>query len=220
MKKNIASQLGFWASVLGAGLGGIYLLILIYTIMTVGFASTFPPFVELVGGIITLATVPVLVILFTAIRFVNEGDNKILGSLGVNFIVLFAATVSINRFVQLTVIQPNLPDVPADLTRFLPYAAGSVMFALEILGWGFFSSLAAIFVAPLFSSSRRDKTIRLLFILYAVFSFMSVITFAKNIPIPAGPIAWGPILLAISILLSLYFRNFDKQAVEQEPNRA
>jgi len=219
MNKKFASQLGFWAAVLGIVLGGIYLLLIIYTLMTEGFSSTFPPFVQLVGGFGTFITVPVLVILFTAIRFVNEGYNGVLGALGVNFIVLFAATVSINRFVQLTIIQPSLPDVPADLTRFLPYAPGSVMFALEVLGWGFFSSLAAVCVAPLFSSSPLNKTIRWLFILYAVFSFMSVICFVTNIQFPAGPIAWGPILLVITILLSVYFRNSGKQIpdVEQSP---
>ena len=211
MKKNLASQLGFWASALGAVLGVIYFLVLMYTISTEGFAFTFTPFVQLVGGIVTFLTVPVLVVLFTAIRFVNEGDNKVLGSLGVSFIVLFAATVSINRFVQLTVIQQSLPDVPADLSRFLPYATGSVMFALEVLGWGFFSSLAAVFVAPLFSSSPLNNTIRWLFILYAIFSFMSVISFASNTLIPTGPIAWGPILLALSILLAVYFRKLGKQ---------
>jgi len=192
MKKNIASQLGFWASVYGAVIGGFYLLILIYSFSTEGFASlTSPtPFVQLVGGIGTFLSVPGLIIQFTAIRFVNEEENKVLGSLGVSFTILFAATVSINRFVQLTVIQQSLPDVPADLTRFLPYATGSVMFALEVLGWGFFSSLAAIFVAPLFSSSPLNKTIRWLFILYAVFSFGSVIGFTTNILIPTGPIAW------------------------------
>jgi hypothetical protein len=87
------------------------------------------------------------------------------------------------------------------------------MSALEILGWGFFSSLAAIFVAPLFSSSRLNKTIRWLFILYAIFSFMSVISFATNTPIPTGPLAWGPILLALSILLSIYFRKINKQVI-------
>jgi hypothetical protein len=213
MKKNIASQLGFWVSVLGVILGGTYLLVLIYSVATEGLVSLIEPspLVQLVGGIGTFLTVPVLVILFTAIRFFNEEDNKVLGSLGVNFIILFAATVSINRFVQLTVIQQNLPDVPTDLTRFLPYAHGSVMFALEILGWGFFSSLAAVFVAPLFSSSPLNKSIRWLFILYAILAFMSVISFATNILIPTGPIAWGPILLMLSILLSVYFRNIDKQ---------
>jgi hypothetical protein len=211
MKKNIASQLGFWASVITAVFAGIYIPLIIYTISTIGLSSNFPPFVQLVGGIITFLTVPLLVILFTAIRYVNEGDNKILGSLGVNFIILFAASVSINRFVQLTVIQQSLPDVPADLARFLPYGPGSVMFALEILGWGFFSSLAAVFVAPLFSSTRLNKAIRWLFILYAIFSFLSAFSFATNIFIPTGPIAWGPILLVITILLSVYFRKIEKQ---------
>ena len=213
MKKSIASQLGFWASALGAVLGGIYLLVLIFHFSTEGFASPPGPLVQLGSGIVTFITVPVLVILFTAIRFVNEEDNKVLGSLGVNFIILFAGTVSINRFVQLTVIQQSLPNVPTDLTRFLPYSTGSVMFALEILGWGFFSSLASVFLAPLFSSSPLNKTIRWLFILYAIFSFMSVISFATNILIPTGPLAWGPILLALSILLSVYFRNINKQEI-------
>ena len=97
----------------------------------------------------------------------------------------------ISPFVQLTVIQQNLPEVPADLVRFLPYSQGSVMFALEILGWGFFSSLAAAFVALLFSSTPLNITIRWSFILYAVFSFMSVISFATNTLIPTGPVAWG-----------------------------
>ena len=211
MDKKIASQLGFWASVFLAILAGIYIPLIIYTIATVGLSSTFPPFVQFVGGIVTFLTAPLLVILFTAIRFVNDGDTKILGSLGVSFILLFAAVVSINRFVQLTVIQQSLPDMPADLMRFLPYGAGSVMFALEVLGWGFFSSLAAVFVAPLFSISRLNKTIRWLFISYAIFSFLSAFSFATNIFIPTGPIAWGPILLVITILLAVYFRNIDMQ---------
>lgn len=212
MKNNIASRLGFWAAVIGAVLGGIYLLVLIYAISTAGLSFQLAPIVQLVSGIITFLTVPVLVTLFTAIRFVNAGDNEILSSLGVSFILLFATTVSINRFVQLTVIQQSLPDIPPDLVRFLPYASGSVMFSLEILGWGFFSSLAAVSVAPLFSASRLNNTIRWLFILYAIFSFLSALSFATNIFIPTGPIAWGPILLVITILLSVYFRNSIKQA--------
>jgi len=212
MKNNAASQLGFWASVYVAVLGGIYLLLLIYSISTEGFTLTLTPFQQLAAGIVTFLFVPGFVILFTAIRFANEEKNKILGSLGVSFIILFAATVSINRFVQLTVIQQNLPDVPADLIRFLPYSEGSVMFALEVLGWGFFSSLACTFVAPLFTSSPLNKTIRWLLILYAIFSFGSVIGFVTNILIPTGPIAWGPIALVLAILLAVYFRNFDKWA--------
>jgi len=212
MKKNIACQLGFWSSVYVAVLGGVYLLVLIFYFLTEGFKLPPSPLVQLASGIITFLTVPGLVVLFTAILYINEGDNKVLGSLGVSFIILFAATVSINRFVQLTVIQQSLPNVPTDLMRFLPYSEGSIMLALEVLGWGFFSSLAAVFVAPLFSSSPINLAIRWLFILYAIFSSMSAISFLTTIPIPVGPIAWGPILLVLSILLSIYFHKFDKKA--------
>ena len=213
MKRNTASQIGYFASVIAAVLGVIYILVLIFALLTEGLTLPPSPFVQFASGIITFLIVPVLVIQFTAIRFVNQGDNEVLGSLGVSFIILFAATVSINRFVQLTVIQQSLPDVPADLMRVLPYESGSVMLALEVLGWGFFSSLAAVCVAPLFSGSPLNRAIRWLFVLYAILSFMSAFSFATTIAIPTGPIAWGPILLALSILLTVYFRSFDKQAV-------
>jgi hypothetical protein len=106
MKKNIAVQLGLWSSIFVAVLGGVYLLLLIFYFSTEGFV--FPPtqFVQLVGGIVTFLTAPSLLILFTSIRFVNDDDNnKVLGSLGISFITLFAATVSINRFVQVSQVK-------------------------------------------------------------------------------------------------------------------
>jgi hypothetical protein len=211
VKNNTASKLGLYSSIFIAILGGIYLLILLYSISTAGFSSKLPPDAELAAGIITILSVQGLIVVFTAIRFVSDEDKQVLASLGVSFIILCAAVVSINRFVQLTVIQQSLPDVPADLTRFLPYTEGSVMFALEVLGWGFFSSLAALFVAPLFSSSRLNITIRWFFVLYAVLSFLSVVSFATNIFIPTGPLAWGPVQFVLSILLAIYFRNYNSK---------
>ncbi len=120
MKKDLAGQLGFWSSVYVSILGVIYLLVLIFYTVSEGFVVPPPPFVQLAAGLITFLTVPGLVVLFTAIRFVQEQANQALGSLGVSFMLLFAATVGINRFVQLTVIQQSLPDVPTDLVRFIP----------------------------------------------------------------------------------------------------
>ena len=209
MKNNVTSKLGFWSSVYVAVLGVVYLLLLVVYFSTEGF--TFPPSqaVQLIGGIITFFTVPGLLVLFTAIRYVKDWENKVLGSLGITFITLFAATVSINRFVQLTVIQQSATGAASqDLARFLPYATGSLMFALEMLGWGFFSSLAALSVAPLFFGSRINVTIRWLFVVYALFSFTSVIGYATESPISAAAfIAWGPLLLALAVMLALYFRK-------------
>ena len=206
MKKNIARQLGFWSSIYIAILGVLYLLLLAVNFATEGFA--FPPnqTVQLSGGIITFLTVPGLLVQFTAIRYAKDWENQIFGSLGMTFITLFAATVSINRFVQLTVIQQG--GGSQDLARFLPYASGSIMFALEMLGWGFFSSLAALSVAALFYGSRINISIRWLFVTYALFSCTSVIGYMTELPITAAAfIAWGPILLALAVLLAVYFRN-------------
>jgi len=209
MDKKIAVRMGLWSAVYVAALGAIYLLLLIIFFASEGFA--FPPsaFVQLAGGVITFLTAPGLVALFTAIRYAGDEKYRALGSLGISFIVLFAAMVSINRFVQLTVIQQAGPGAAsADLARFLPYSAGSVMFALEILGWGFFSSLAAACVAPMFSGAGLERAIRWLLILYAIFSALAVIGFVTKTPITAGAfLAWGPILLAVSILLAVHFRR-------------
>jgi hypothetical protein len=108
--------------------------------------------------------------------------------------------------------------VPADLTIFYIYSpSGSVTAALSVLALGLFSSLAHVFVAPLFSSTRLNKTIRLLCILYAIFSFTSFIGSLTAIPIliglgfRLGVIAWGPMAFVLAILLSVYFRNMSKQ---------
>ncbi len=208
MKNNVTRRLGFWSAVYIAVLGMIYLLLLIAYFSTEGFI--FPPsqFVQLAGGIITFLTLPGLIVLFSAIRYANDGENKILGSLGVTFITLYAATVSINRFVQLTVIQQG--GGAQDLARFLPYSSGSVMFALEMLGWGFFSSLAALSVAPLFHGNGVKNSIRWLFVAYAIFSFMAVIGYVTQTPISAAAfLAWGPILTAVAVMLAIYFRKDD-----------
>jgi hypothetical protein len=112
MKRNIASQLGFWASVLGVIIGGIYLLVLIYAISTDGLVSLASPspFVQLAGGIGTFLTVPTLVVLFTAIRYVHEEDNQVLGSLGAHSCPTKPAKCA-NRFDTLFTLWHWLSDV-------------------------------------------------------------------------------------------------------------
>jgi len=209
MKNKLAWKLGFWSSVFVSILGVVYLFLISIFFATEGFV--FPPseLVQLIGGFVTFLTAPGLIVVFSAIYYVKNWENKILGSLGLTFIILFAAMVSINRFVQLTIIQQSVHGAASqDLARFLPYSSGSVMFALEMLGWGFFSSLAAFSVAFLFKGSRINTSIRWMFIAYALFSFMGVLGFATETAITmAAFVAWGPILLALSILLAVYFRK-------------
>jgi hypothetical protein len=209
MTERLATHLGFWAATVVAVLGAIYLALLVGYFATEGFTFPPTPFVQLVGGLVTFFTAPALLVLFAALQHLAPSEDSVLGTLGLCFTTLFVASVSINRFVQLTVIRVSPPGPASqDLARFLPYSTGSVMFALEILGWGFFLTLAALCVAPLFGGSRLQRAIRLLLVFFALFSVMSVIGFATSTPITAAAfIAWGPILLALALLMAVFFRR-------------
>ena len=50
-------------------------------------------------------------------------------------------------------------------------------------------------------------------ILFGLFSLMSAIGFVTATPITAGAfVAWGPILLALAILLAVHFRSGERQS--------
>jgi len=207
MDKELSVRLGFWSAGITAVLGGIYLILLIVFFASEGFAFPPTPLVQLIGGLITFFTAPALLVMFVAIHQTAPAEKKILGLLGVCFTTLFVISVSINRFVQLTVIQQSPPGPASqDLARFLPYSTGSVMFALEILGWGFFLSLACLAVAPLFRGGKLETSARWLYILFGTFSLLSVAGFASETPLTAaGFVAWGPILLALTVVQARLF---------------
>jgi hypothetical protein len=216
MNGRLSCRLGVWSSAFVAVLGAVYLALLGIFFATQGFVFPPPESVQLTAGVITLLTAPALVVVFAAIKHVAGEDGAILGTVGLSFTVLFAATVSINRFVQLTVVRQAPPGAAsADLARFLPYSTGSVMFALEMLGWGFFIALAALAVAPLFGGDRLGLAIRHVLVTFGGLSLLSVVGFATQSAITAvGFVAWGPLLLALAVLLTVYFRR----AGQMEPS--
>lgn len=209
MSQLHANRLGLWSSTFVAILGTIYLLLLIGYFTIEGFAFPPTPFVQTMGGLDTILVAPAILVLFVSIGSLAAPEKEVYARIAVSFTVLFVAMVSINRFVQLTVVRLSPPGASsADLARFLPYSTGSAMFALEILGWGFFLSLGMLFLVPLFTGGRLQTMIRWLLILFAAFSLLSVAGFASNTPLTAaGFIAWGPILTGLAILFVVFFRK-------------
>ena len=209
MTKTLPARLGFWSSVVVAVLGVVYLVILIVHFATLGFASPPTLFVQTVAGLVTILSAPAILVIFAATAHLAPKEKRALGTVGLSFAILFVAMVSINRFVQLAVIRQSSPaEQASDLARFLPYGTGSVMLALEFLGWGFFLSIACLFIAPLFSGPRLNRVIRWLFVLFAIFSLLGMVGFATATPLTnLAYVAWGPILLALSVSLSILFRR-------------
>jgi hypothetical protein len=212
LKNRLNLRIGFWSSLMVAFLGLLYLAVLCVQLVFHGATIPPPEPFQSLASIITLLTVCTLVIVMSTIYSTTETSYEILGRVALAFTTLFAGMVSINRFIQLSVIRNILANGNSDnVGYFLPYGNHSITFALEILGWGFFFGLAALFIAPSFRKGLLDIFIRWLFILYGLLGFICVVGYAGESPISAvGFIAWGPVLLAISILLTVRFYHMLK----------
>ena len=217
---KLHSQIGFWTSGFLVLLGTAYLVILAGIISTGALITMEPtgPW-ALWAGIDTLLSAIGLVILMACIAQAARPEKKVLGVIGLAFTILFAAVVCINRFTQLTIIRQGflLADT-SGLDRFLPYGFRSVFFALEMLGWGGFLSLAAFSVAPLFTSDRLEWWIAAMFITYGVLGMTSVLGYAMgSMIVRVGFLAWGPVLGVEIVLLGLLFwRDFQGERKNPE----
>ena len=212
---RLASRLGFWAALLVTAIGVVYLVGLIVGSLLWGL--TMPPAepLQLLGAVTTLLLAPTLVVLMACVHDRSPAERKVFSLLGLVFTALFAGMVSINRFVQLAVVRQSvLSGQTEGLARFMPYGDGSVMFALELLGWGFFLGLAALFVAWVFGPGRLERWIRWLFVSYGVIGLLCAIGFVLAIPFlsTVGFLAWGVVLPVTTALLAVLFRRVDRMS--------
>lgn len=209
-KKKLSLVLGFYSSLVITILGVIYFAVILILFIT--GKNTIPPSepIQLFGAIETILMAPLLIIIFTSIHYIVSEDKKILSHLGIVFCSIFAVMVSINRFVQLIVVR--LSAIAGDmegLKRFYPYQPDSAMFALEMVGWGVFLSLALLLIAFVFSSKGLQRYIRISFFIYAILGIIGSIGLIINSPFSAiGFVAWGFILPVGTALLTVFFYKY------------
>jgi hypothetical protein len=208
-RHNSAYRLGFWSALVTTIGGVIYFLVLLWAILTGEF--TFPPSdsIQLFGGIASLFFCPLLVILIASLHTVTPPEKKVFSQISLGFTLLFALSVSINRFTQLGVVRQGLSTGTTEgIEWFLPYGERSIMLGLEFLGWGWFLGLALIFAAPLFSKEKYQIWLRWLSVAYGVLGIISAVAFLAANPLSAiGFVAWGLVLFVITALLVVYFRR-------------
>jgi hypothetical protein len=206
---NLAYGVGFWSSLITTVGGIVYFLVLLAMILAGQF--TFPPSdaIQLFGGVISLLFCPVIVVMMSSLHSVTTPERKVFSQASLGLTLLFAMAVSINRFTQLGVVRQSLASGNVNgLNWFLPYEGQSVMFGLEMLGWGWFLGLAMLLAAPLFSEGRLHHWLRGLMIAYGVLGLTSAVAYLIGSPLASiGFIAWGVILFLITGLLTVYFRQ-------------
>lgn len=205
---RIATQMIFWSSLTLAAIGVVYAGVL-GVVAAVGSLTLPPP--ELVGSfaaVDTIASAVLLVVLVVAIDAICPPDRRIFSRLSVVFTAMFAVAVTINRFVQLTIVRQSVAagDV-ADLRRFLPYDPRSALFALEILGWAFFFGLAALCLALVLRGPGLRVWIARLMGLYALLGLVCALGLVLDSPVVAvGFVAWGGVLPLAAGLIAVVAR--------------
>jgi hypothetical protein len=212
---NWAYPLGFWSALITTIDGVTYFLVVLWAILTGQF--TFPPseFIQLFGGITSLLLCPFMVILVASLHAITPIGKKALSQISLGFTLLFALSVSINRFTQLGVVRGSIASGAVEgIEWFLPYGDHSILLGLEIMGWGWFLGLAMIFAAPIFSGGRLQRWLRWLSVGYGALGLVSAVAFLLASPLSViGFVAWGLILFIITVLLAVYFRRSGRERI-------
>ncbi|MGA2490312.1 MAG: hypothetical protein ABSF99_09050 [Anaerolineales bacterium] len=179
---------------------------------------TYPPsnVLQLFGGISSLVLCPVLVILMACLSCITPVEKKVFSQISLAFTLLFAVTVSINRFTQLGIVRQSITlGRLQGVDWFLPYGDHSIMLGLEMMGWGWFLGLAMLFSAPIFTETRLERWLCRLLILYGILGLVSSIAYLLASPLSlVGFVAWGLILFIITALLAVHFMQVLTASIE------
>ena len=206
---DLARRFGYWSAAFLTISGIVYALVVGYYVSGHGLAMPPPNGLQFFGAVVTILDSVALVILMASVHEYARSGRRLLSLLALLFTALFCAMVTINRFVQLSVVRRRLSAGESEaISWFLPYGSKSAMLALEILGWSFFLSLATLCAAPLFSKGRLELAIRVLLTAYGVLGLVSAVSFLAGSPLAGlGILAWGVVLPSATACLALFFRR-------------
>jgi hypothetical protein len=205
--KRVAQQIVFVMAVSSTSLGVLYLIGLVGKLIVDGTVhSVSSPPVQMVSAIVAILLDITLLIMFAALRWQISGKNQVFAELAVIFMTLVCATSSINWFVQLAVVPRIAQGGDSGWLALVDvHDSGSVMYAMEHLGWGVFYGLATIFMAISIGKGRVENLIRWLFIAGGTLSILHVfgIVTANQAIGDLGYLAWGVLLPVTTAMLAI-----------------
>jgi hypothetical protein len=230
--RKIAGRLGFWVAILTAVSAVTAFAIAVATppisgpfcqsgCVTYPYANlaSFVPhdYIWMYPGILLT---PMFVILMTCIHYYVDDEKKIFSQIGLCFAVISAVAITMDYFIQLTVIQPSLIKGETEgLALFSQYNPHGIFIALEDLGY-LMMSLAFLFAGASFAKDERlERAMRWLFILSSLISIGAFIVltliYGQNLEyrfeVTIITINWIALILA-GIMLSVFFKHATRQS--------
>jgi len=115
------------------------------------------------------------IIFFVCIHYSAPAKRKVYSHIGLVFALISATVLITDYFLQLSVIQPSLLNGEMDgiamLTQYNPHG---IFIALEDLGY-FLMSFSFLFISLVFSGSRLETSIRMVFMSGFVLTILSLV---------------------------------------------
>jgi hypothetical protein len=156
---------------------------------------------------------PLFVVLVVCIRYYASPARQGFGQIALAFAVIAAAALTINYYIQLSVVQPSLLKGELDgLSLFSQYNPHGIFIALEDLGY-LMMGAAFLFTAVLFSRRERlERVVRLILIgggilVLGSFILLSLLygsDLGYNYEVVAILIDWSTLIVS-GTLMSLFF---------------
>lgn len=208
--------MGLVAAWAGVAEGIVYLLVIALLIITGAGMPPPEPYASVVA-VDLLFSVPTFLAMTLALCWLASPGRRPWTVLALFFVVVFGVYVSVNRFLQVSLLRSHWgKELPPELALLHPYRIPSLGSVLEIVGWGTWLGLAFLAMAMVLTGTRRRRILAWTVGVCGVLSFVAGL--APIIPClqltTLGILAWGPGLLAVTVLLALEFRDALRQETQ------
>jgi len=195
-EKRHVYQLGFWSAIVAT---------ILVAIAGITATASIQPFATLVGFLLTLS----FLVVMACIHSYASDEKKVFSLAGLSFAIVYATLISVNYFIQLTIVRSGAFDLPIfDMTN-----THSMMWVIEILGY-FFLGLAMLFAAPVFGSSKIGRLVKWLFAVNGILGILTPLGYGSLFPIEVafwGLIVWDIIMPIATASLAYLFRREEQE---------
>ncbi len=196
-------QIGFWSASLTTA------WIIIFNIaVALGAAGASTRSVA-VGASLLLALS--FIVLMASIHNYTPPEKKIWSQIGLSFTIVYAALLTWNYYLQLTVVRNN-PQLYEWLT--MDFTPKTAFWSLETIGYTLMG-LAALFAAPIFARGRIELAVRWCFVVNAVFTVVGGIGYVLSgnplhVFVLASLGVWAIVFPIATALLAVVFKRADR----------
>lgn len=158
---------------------------------------------------------PAFVAMMVSIARQAAPEKRVWGQLGATFSAIYAVMVTITYYLQLAVVRSGDGPLSGEALRLLEFSPGSVLFAVDMLGYGFMT-LATFASAPVFVGSGLNRWLRVWFVAHGL---MVVPTLLAPLTMGGGAgggsdvigslvlIGWSVFFLPLAGMVVVYFRR-------------